>query len=61
MFAQIIRDPALHTEAITIFLGECKSPFLIMCLLASLAAAVYTVQLVTPRKREAGPAELISI
>ncbi len=42
LFARIIRDPALSTEEVSIrvFMNLCKSPFLIMCLLASSAAEV---------------------
>ncbi len=42
MFALIIRDPALSTEEVSIrvFMNLCKSPFLIMCQLASFAAEV---------------------
>ncbi len=43
MFARIIRDPASSTEVtIRFFMNLCKLPFLIMCLLDSFVAEVYS-------------------
>ncbi len=61
MFARIIRDPVSPTEEVSIrvFYESLQIAFP-NNLLASFAAEVYSL-LVTPQKRGAGSAELISI
>ncbi len=62
MFARIIRDPASSTEEVSIrfFYESLQIAFPNNVLVSQFAAEVYSL-LVTPRKRGAGSAELISI
>ncbi len=62
LFAQIIRDPTSATDEVSIRVYESlKIAFPNMCKLAISAAKGNRTGLITPQKRGAGGAELISI